>query len=149
MRLSAALGLVGIVHALGFEPTFTQARVLPPRQEIDQAISTVDAANPTSNIPSASSTVESAGTTASQRATTFVSTSATSAAASASVTANVDHQDDSHDNWPVKYYDLTVTWGELNSNGEPRQAILVNGQTPGPLIEIEEGQQVSVSQFLL
>jgi hypothetical protein len=47
--------------------------------------------------------------------------------------------------WPVKYYDFTVTWGDVDANGEIRPAILVNGQTPGPLIELEEGQRVSVS----
>jgi FtsP/CotA-like multicopper oxidase with cupredoxin domain len=149
MRLLAALESVWVLYALGLGWFSTQARVLPPHQEIEQTISTVDAANPTSTIPSASSTVYSAGSTASQLATAFVSTSATSAAPSASAPMNNDNQDNNHENWPVKHYDLTVTWGQVNSNGELRQAILVNGQTPGPLIEIEEGQQVSVSRSIL
>lgn len=47
----------------------------------------------------------------------------------------------------TKFYNLTLTRGTVNSNGEPRAAILVNGQTPGPLIESVEGQQLSVSDF--
>ena len=38
--------------------------------------------------------------------------------------------------WPVRFYDFTVTWGDVNANGETRPAILINGQTPGPLIEL-------------
>lgn len=149
MRLLAALELVWFLYAFGLGWPFTQARVLPPRQEIGQTISTVDAADPSSPIPSASSTVEFAGATASQLTTTFVSTSTTSAATSTPTDVNNGSQGLHGDIWPVKYYDLTFTWGEVNSNAEPRQAILVNGQTPGPLIEIEEGQQVSVSRRVL
>lgn len=47
--------------------------------------------------------------------------------------------------WPTKYYNLTLTRGWVDANGEPREAIFVNGQTPGPLIESEEGQELSVS----
>lgn len=56
-----------------------------------------------------------------------------------------DNSDGGDGEWPVKYYDFTVTWGDVDANGETRPAILVNGQTPGPLIELEEGQRVSVS----
>lgn len=56
-----------------------------------------------------------------------------------------DNSDGDNGEWPVKYYDFTITWGDVDANGETRPAILVNGQTPGPLIELEEGQRVSVS----
>jgi hypothetical protein len=56
-----------------------------------------------------------------------------------------DNSDGDNGEWPVKYYDFTVTWGDVDANGEIRPAILVNGQTPGPLVELEEGQRVSVS----
>jgi hypothetical protein len=56
-----------------------------------------------------------------------------------------DNSDGGDGEWPVKYYDFTVSWGDVDANGEIRPAILVNGQTPGPLIELEEGQRVSVS----
>jgi hypothetical protein len=56
-----------------------------------------------------------------------------------------DNSDGGDGELPVKYYDFTVTWGDVDANGEIRPAILVNGQTPGPLIELEEGQRVSVS----
>ena len=123
----------------------TQARFLPARQEIGQSVTTVDAADPTSKIPSASSTLEPASASMTYFATSALSSSTTSAAFAALTNGSSGSGGDRGDNWPVKYYDLTFTWGEVDSNGEPRQAILVNGQTPGPLIEIEEGQQVSVS----
>jgi len=56
------------------------------------------------------------------------------------------NQEDPQQARPVKFYDFTVTWGDVDANGETRPAILINGQTPGPLIELEEGQQVSVSR---
>jgi hypothetical protein len=59
-----------------------------------------------------------------------------------------DNNDGGNEEWPVKYYDFTVSWGDVDANGETRPAILVNGQTPGPLIELEEGQRVSVSRVV-
>jgi FtsP/CotA-like multicopper oxidase with cupredoxin domain len=124
----------------------TQARFLPPRQEIGQTVSTVAAADPTSSLPSASSNIEAPATTTSQSALSLSSSFTSTASYPTATNASQRVGEDDDDAWPVKYYDLTFTWGEVGSNGEPRQAILVNGQTPGPLIEVKEGQQVSVSR---
>lgn len=51
-------------------------------------------------------------------------------------------------NWQpekVKYYTLTLTQGPTSPAGVSRSAILINGQTPGPLIEMEEGQTLSIN----
>ncbi|KAJ9116413.1 hypothetical protein QFC22_004855 [Naganishia vaughanmartiniae] len=45
---------------------------------------------------------------------------------------------------PTKYYKLVFTKGWVDTNGNPREAILINGQTPGPLIEAEEGQELTI-----
>ncbi|KAJ9104149.1 hypothetical protein QFC19_004133 [Naganishia cerealis] len=46
---------------------------------------------------------------------------------------------------PTKYYKLVFTKGWVDTNGNPREALLINGQTPGPLLEVEEGQGLIVS----
>ncbi|KAI0814238.1 multicopper oxidase [Xylaria sp. FL0064] len=47
-------------------------------------------------------------------------------------------------NGPRKF-DLTVTWEEHAPNGVSRNMILINGQSPGPLIEVNEGDDVWVT----
>ena len=42
-------------------------------------------------------------------------------------------------------YDLTVTWEKRAPNGVTRDVILINGQTPGPMIEVNEGDDVEVT----
>ncbi|KAI0441959.1 multicopper oxidase [Xylaria telfairii] len=41
-------------------------------------------------------------------------------------------------------FDLTVTWEKYAPNGVSRNVILINGQFPGPLIEVNEGDDVLV-----
>lgn len=48
-------------------------------------------------------------------------------------------------NLPIKFYTLTLTKEYISPNGDWREAILINGQTPGPLLELEEGQEVSIT----
>jgi FtsP/CotA-like multicopper oxidase with cupredoxin domain len=43
------------------------------------------------------------------------------------------------------YYTLTLTNGQVSPAGVSRSAILVNGQTPGPTLEMEEGQTLSIN----
>ena len=43
------------------------------------------------------------------------------------------------------YYTLTLTQGDVAPAGVSRSAILINGQTPGPNLEINEGQTLSVN----
>jgi FtsP/CotA-like multicopper oxidase with cupredoxin domain len=43
------------------------------------------------------------------------------------------------------HYTLDITYGTISPDEYSRKAYLVNGQTPGPLIECEEGQTISVS----
>lgn len=43
------------------------------------------------------------------------------------------------------YYTLTLTNGPASPAGVSRSAILVNGQTPGPTLEMEEGQTLSIN----
>jgi hypothetical protein len=50
--------------------------------------------------------------------------------------------------FPTKHYKFEFTKGWVDTNGNPRQAILINGQTPGPLIEVEEGQELTVRGFI-
>ncbi|KAI0973814.1 multicopper oxidase [Xylaria arbuscula] len=42
-------------------------------------------------------------------------------------------------------FDLTVTWEKHAPNGVSRNMVLVNGQSPGPLIEVNEGDEVWVT----
>ncbi|KAI0201408.1 multicopper oxidase [Astrocystis sublimbata] len=42
-------------------------------------------------------------------------------------------------------FDLTVTWENRAPNGVSRDMILVNGQSPGPMIEVNEGDDVWVA----
>jgi FtsP/CotA-like multicopper oxidase with cupredoxin domain len=43
------------------------------------------------------------------------------------------------------YYTLELTNGPVSPAGVSRNAILINGQTPGPTLEIEEGQTLSIN----
>lgn len=106
----------------------TCARVLPRQGSANADVTTAQATTtyaiplePTSNIaPSV----------------TF-SMNATTTAASAAATGSVS-------GLPTKHYEFEFTKGWVDTNGNPREAILINGQTPGPLIEAEEGQQLTV-----
>ncbi|KAI0517867.1 multicopper oxidase [Xylaria bambusicola] len=42
-------------------------------------------------------------------------------------------------------FDLTVTWEQHAPNGFSRNMILINGQSPGPMIEVNEGDDVEVT----
>ncbi|KAK1751947.1 Cupredoxin [Echria macrotheca] len=44
-----------------------------------------------------------------------------------------------------KQFDLTVTWEKRAPNGFSRNMVLINGQSPGPLIEVDEGDEVWVT----
>jgi hypothetical protein len=151
MRIAPSLVFFLPLWVLGPTSPFGQARVILPRQSVGQPITTVDAADPTSELPSASSTIDTTGGSASSLTNSYPA-GPTSSADSNGTTGRSQTAPYSNSQqvpeWPVKYYDFTLTWGSVNSNGEPRQAILINGQTPGPLIELEEGQQVSVSRAL-
>jgi FtsP/CotA-like multicopper oxidase with cupredoxin domain len=43
-----------------------------------------------------------------------------------------------------RQFDLTLTWTTYNADGKDRRMILVNGEFPGPLLEINEGEQVDI-----
>ncbi|KAK3365614.1 Cupredoxin [Lasiosphaeria ovina] len=43
-----------------------------------------------------------------------------------------------------KHFDLTLTWQNYSPNGQTRKMILVNGQFPAPVLEIDEGDDVEV-----
>lgn len=105
------------------------ARVLP-RQESDVA------------------TVEPTSTFAVSVDPTYAENNSPTATFSANVTttAAASTATSSPDKLPTKYYKLEFTKGWVDTNGNPRQAILINGQTPGPLIEAEEGQELTVSR---
>lgn len=45
----------------------------------------------------------------------------------------------------VKVFDLTLTWEAHAPNGQEREMILVNGQFPGPALELSEGDHVEVN----
>lgn len=106
----------------------TYARVLPRQKSTTADIATAQATttyaislDPTTNIaPSATFT-----------------TNTTTTVASASATGGAS-------DLPSKHYEFEFTKGWVDTNGNPREAILINGQTPGPLIEAEEGQQLTV-----
>ena len=42
-------------------------------------------------------------------------------------------------------FDLTVTWEKNAPDGISRDMILINGQFPGPILEINEGEEVWVN----
>lgn len=122
---------------------------------------TVDIATASASGGVAASTTGSTSTSTSTATATFHLTPAynnTPSTSTGNNDNNHNHNDTEADNgndgdkgegeWPVKYYDFTVSWGDVDANGETRPAILVNGQTPGPLIELEEGQRVSVSRVV-
>ena len=44
-----------------------------------------------------------------------------------------------------KSFDLTITWEDYNPDGFTRKMMLVNGQSPGPLLEIDQGDWVVVT----
>ena len=44
----------------------------------------------------------------------------------------------------VKKFKLKFEWGDVNPDGYPKRAILVNGQFPGPTIEVNLGDQVVI-----
>lgn len=45
----------------------------------------------------------------------------------------------------TRQFDLTVTWAKGSPNGVKRDMILINGQFPGPTIEVDEGDEVVVT----
>ncbi|KAI3572369.1 Cupredoxin [Fusarium oxysporum f. sp. albedinis] len=44
-----------------------------------------------------------------------------------------------------KTFDLTITWEDYAPDGFARKMLLVNGQSPGPLLEIDQGDWVAVT----
>ncbi|RKL26853.1 hypothetical protein BFJ70_g11726 [Fusarium oxysporum] len=46
-----------------------------------------------------------------------------------------------------RVFDLTITWEDYTPDGFTRKMVLVNGQSAGPLIDINEGDRVSVTVF--
>lgn len=46
---------------------------------------------------------------------------------------------------PRRVFDLTVTWEKHAPNGVSRDMVLVNNQFPGPVIEVDEGDEVIVN----
>lgn len=44
-----------------------------------------------------------------------------------------------------KNFDLTLTWEDYAPDGFARKMLLVNGQSPGPLLEIDQGDWVVVT----
>ncbi len=45
---------------------------------------------------------------------------------------------------PQCSFELTLTWEKYSPDGFAREMILVNGQFPGPLLEINQGDEVQV-----
>ncbi|KAL2127638.1 hypothetical protein VTI74DRAFT_10379 [Chaetomium olivicolor] len=43
-----------------------------------------------------------------------------------------------------KTFDLTLTWEKYTPDGRSREMILVNGQFPGPTLELNQGDEVEV-----
>lgn len=120
-------------HGLGILSAFillssTYARVLPRQESITADIATAQATT--------TYAISLDPTTIIAPTATF-STNATTTVASASATGDAS-------GLPTKHYEFELTKGWIDSNGNPREAILINGQTPGPLIEAEEGQQLTV-----
>lgn len=46
---------------------------------------------------------------------------------------------------PIKKFELDLTWSSRAPDGVERKQILVNGQSPGPPLIIEEGDEVEVT----
>ncbi|CAO2043340.1 unnamed protein product [Urochloa humidicola] len=46
---------------------------------------------------------------------------------------------------PYRYYDLEVTYGDINPLGVTQQAILINGQFPGPKIECQTNDNLIIN----
>lgn len=44
----------------------------------------------------------------------------------------------------TRRYNLTVTYQWSNGDGHGRPAYMINGMTPGPLIEADEGDEIEV-----
>ena len=44
-----------------------------------------------------------------------------------------------------RQFDLTLTWEKISPVGVSRDMVLINGQFPGPLLEINEGDEVWVN----
>lgn len=44
-----------------------------------------------------------------------------------------------------KVFDWTVTWEDYAPDGFTRKMMLVNGQTPGPVLEIQQGDIVVIN----
>lgn len=45
----------------------------------------------------------------------------------------------------LRRFELTITWGKNSPDGVEREMFLVNGQYPGPLLELDEGDEVEVT----
>ena len=58
-----------------------------------------------------------------------------------SLTAAMPH----YPRYSEKVYDFTVTYEEYAPDGYWRNMLLVNGRSPGPVIEVEEGDTVIVN----
>ncbi len=41
-------------------------------------------------------------------------------------------------------FELSLTWETYNADGLPREMILVNGQFPGPVLEINQDEEVEI-----
>lgn len=131
-------------------PTVTYSSNLTTTATVDIAIATTSASD---GVAASTSTSTSTGTSTLHLTPAYNNTPSTSTGNNhngndADTDTEADNSDGGDGEWPVKYYDFTVTWGDVDANGEIRPAILVNGQTPGPLIELEEGQRVSVSRVV-
>jgi FtsP/CotA-like multicopper oxidase with cupredoxin domain len=45
---------------------------------------------------------------------------------------------------PTRYFDFTITWDQNAPDGVKRNMFVINGQFPGPKIELTEGESVVV-----
>jgi FtsP/CotA-like multicopper oxidase with cupredoxin domain len=122
---SLRLGLVSALVLL----SSTCARFLP-RQDATADVTTVQATSAFSLALEPTTLIAPTATYSTNVTTTATPTMATGAPEGSTL--------------PTKYYKFEFTKGWVDANGNPREAILINGQTPGPLIEVEEGQQLTV-----
>lgn len=53
--------------------------------------------------------------------------------------ADAVHQEDIPDTGVTRYYNFTVTRGEISPDGAVRQVMMINNQFPGPMIEANWG----------
>lgn len=44
----------------------------------------------------------------------------------------------------TKHFSIEVTWATRAPDGVPRQQILLNGQSPGPTLVVDQGDEVEV-----